>query len=213
MKILCAVLFALGIASSADAAIVRSAKAGALLQQGIATSGHIHALTVFARFQDEEDLAGAVVPAFAADLFDARLPGSISHFYNEMSRGQFAISGAVLPRWYAVKGSTADYANTESGFGDFAREIVEAVDAEVDLGLYDNDGPDGLANSGDDDGYVDFLFIVTRAAPQGFIIDAATGIARLGLGQRSRTRRRAHPHSRRWLAARRRWGGAAGAQF
>lgn len=183
MKILCAVLFALGIASSADAAIVRSAKAGALLQQGIATSGHIHALTVFARFQDEEDLAGAVVPAFAADLFDARLPGSISHFYNEMSRGQFAISGAVLPRWYAVKGSTADYANTESGFGDFAREIVEAVDAEVDLGLYDNDGPDGLANSGDDDGYVDFLFIVTRAAPQGFIIDAATGIARLGLGQ------------------------------
>ena len=183
MKLLCAVLFALGIASSADAAIVRSAKVGALLQQGIATSGHVHALAVFARFQDEEDLAGAAVPAFAADLFDARLPGSISHFYNEMSRGQFALSGTVLPRWYAAKGSTADYANADGGFGDFAREIVEAVDAEVDLGLYDNDGPDGLANSGDDDGYVDFLFIVTRAAPQGFIVDAATGIARLGLGQ------------------------------
>lgn len=183
MKLLCAVLLGLGFVYSVDAAIARSAKVGALLQQGIATSGHVHALTVFAHFQDETDLAGAAVPAFAGALFDASLPGSISHFYNEMSRGQFALSGAVLPRWYAAKGSTANYAAPDGDFGDFAREIIEVVDAEVDLGLYDNDGPDGLPNSGDDDGYVDFLFIVTRAAPQGFIVDAATGIARLGLGE------------------------------
>ena len=62
-----------------------------------------------------------------------------------------------------------------------SREIIQAVDDDIDLGRYDNDGPDGLPNSGDDDGYVDFLFIVVRSTPPGFIIAEATGIARLGL--------------------------------
>ncbi|MGY8822982.1 MAG: immune inhibitor A domain-containing protein [Candidatus Latescibacterota bacterium] len=179
MKLICSILLAWWGTANAEVVPVRSAK----MQQGIATKGHIHALTIFARFQDEGALAGAAVPSFAADLFDERLPGSISHFYNEMSRGQFALSGEVLPLWYAAENSTGDYREPNGDFGDFAREVIEAVDADRDLGLYDNDGPDGFPNSGDDDGYVDFLFIVTRSAPLGFIIDAATGIARLGLGQ------------------------------
>jgi len=183
MKLICSVLLVWWSAASAHAEVEFAETRSARIQQGIATSGHVHALTVFARFQDEEDLAGAAVPSFVADLFDERLPGSISHFYDEMSRGQFGLSGTVLPRWYAAEKGTGGYTAPNGDFGDFAREVIEAVDVDIDLGLYDNDGPDGLPNSGDDDGYVDFLFIVTRAAPQGFIIDAATGIARLGLGQ------------------------------
>ncbi|MBX9628825.1 MAG: immune inhibitor A [Gemmataceae bacterium] len=36
----------------------------------------------------------------------------------------------------------------------------EKADAEVDLGQFDNDGPDGNPNSGDDDGKVDLVFVV-----------------------------------------------------
>ena len=37
--------------------------------------------------------------------------------------------------------------------GAFLFEMVEAVDPAVDFSQFDNDGPDGIANSGDDDGY------------------------------------------------------------
>ena len=158
------------------------ASAGAdILQNGSSRTGQIHALTVFARFADESDL-GEEVPAFAAGIFAAEQPGSLPHFYREMSRGQFQLTGEILPRWYAARSESAAYVAPNGNFGDFVREVLEAVDDDVDLGLYDNDGPDGAPNSGDDDGYVDFFFVVTRSAPQGFIIDAATGVAQLGLG-------------------------------
>jgi M6 family metalloprotease-like protein len=51
----------------------------------------------------------------------------------------------------------------------------------VDFGRFDNDGPDGLPNSGDDDGYVDFLFIVVKHNPPGFLPGKAAGIAELRL--------------------------------
>ncbi|MBZ0252373.1 MAG: M6 family metalloprotease domain-containing protein, partial [Candidatus Methylomirabilis sp.] len=43
-------------------------------------------------------------------------------------------------------------------------ESVAALDAGVDFGAYDNDGPDGVPNSGDDDGYVDFVAFVHAEA-------------------------------------------------
>ena len=143
-------------------------------------TGHIHALTIFAYFADERGL-GREVPSFARRIF-AEQAGSLTHFYREMSRGQFALTGEVLPRWYASRSNAAAYAGAESGYGRFAREVIQAVDADVDFGRYDNDGPDGVPNSGDDDGYVDFIFIVSASAPTGFIIEAATGVAQLGLG-------------------------------
>lgn len=162
-------------------AVVAIEAGAATLQGGFARIGQLHALTVFARFAGETDL-GAEVPAFAVEIFAADRPGSLTHFYHEMSRGQLALTGAVLPRWYAARSEAAAYTGGNGDFGDFVREVLEAVDDDVDLGLYDNDGPDGEPNSGDDDGYVDFVFVVTRSAPQGFIVDAATGIAQLGLG-------------------------------
>ncbi len=169
-KILFATLLASGL-MQADAAT---------LQGGPSRTGRVHALTVFARFAEEGNL-GTEVPAYAAGIFAVEQPGSLTHFYREMSRGQFELSGQVLPRWYASRSESAAYVGENKGYGDFVREVLVAVDDDVDLGLYDNDGPDGEANSGDDDGYVDFLFIVTNSAPQGFIVDAATGVAQLGL--------------------------------
>ena len=163
------------------AACVAAVEASAAPLQGVAPqTGHIHALTIFAHFADEGGL-GREVPSFATNIF-AEQPGSLTHFYREMSRGQFELTGEVLPRRYASRSNSDSYADMEAGYGRFAREIIEAADADVDFGRYDNDGPDGVPNSGDDDGYVDYIFIVSASAPPGFIVGDATGVSRLGLG-------------------------------
>ena len=176
------ILLLLLFAVSAEGAVVRTVDVGAALQKGGATKGRMSALVVFAHFNDETDLARRAVPSFASDLFDERVQGSVTHFYSEMSRGQFRIDGSVLPTWYSARSPASAYIQPVGSFTDMAREIIQDVDRDIDLGRYDNDGPDGLPNSGDDDGYVDFLFIVVRSTPPGFIIGEATGIARLGLG-------------------------------
>ena len=150
------------------------------LQDVVSQTGHIHALTIFAHFADEGG-TGREPPSFAAEIFTDQ-PGSLTHFYREMSRGQFELTGEVLPRRYASRSNGGSYADMEAGYGRFAREIIQAVDADVDFARYDNDGPDGVPNSGDDDGYVDYIFIVSASAPRGFIVGDATGVARLGLG-------------------------------
>ena len=52
--------------------------------------------------------------------------------------------------------------------GQFIVELLSQIDG-VDWGRFDNDGPDGVPNSGDDDGYVDVLLVVhpTRGAECG----------------------------------------------
>lgn len=171
------------------AAWVAVVEVGAAPLQGVVPqTGHVHALTIFAHFADEGGV-GRAVPSFAAEIFTEQ-PGSLTHFYREMSRGQFELTGEVLPRWYASRSNAEAYAT--GGFGRFAREVLQAVDADVDLGRYDNDGPDGVPNSGDDDGAVDFVFIVSASAPSGFIIKEATGVAELGLGSDFVSQDRAH---------------------
>ena len=135
----------------------------------------MRALAVFARFRDESD-ASEAAPDFASRLFDADVPGSLTHFYDEMSRGQFLLTGTALPRVYTSRDVSTSYRGGQ--FERFVREILDAVDADTDLSLYDNDGADGRPNSGDDDGYVDFVFVVARSTPAGFIRGQATGCNR-----------------------------------
>lgn len=124
-------------------------------------------------------------PSFADDLFDPDLPGSLTHFIDEMSHGQFQLEGRVLPKWYRSNSAAVSYLASEVGvggaFGRFVREILVAADADTDLAEFDNDGPNDVPDSGDDDGFVDLVFVITRSTPPGFIITQATGLARLGL--------------------------------
>ncbi len=151
----------------------------------IPSTGRIRALALFGRFADQEDPGP---PTYAGRLFDESMPGSLTHYYREMSQGQFQLDGEVVPRWYsALKPASAYVARPgQVGLygrvGDFVREIIDAADLELDLGAFDDDGPDGTPNSGDDDGYVDFVFLNVLEVPYGFIVGPATGIALLGLG-------------------------------
>lgn len=152
-------------------------------QPVVQTPEHLSALVIFAQFADER--AGDSAPLWAQDLFDAELPGSFAHFYREMSGGRLHADGQVLPRRYRSRAAASTYLADAVGalgqFGRFNREILTAADADVDFGLFDNDGPDGVPNSGDDDGYVDIVFINLQTAPRGFFVGTATGIASLGL--------------------------------
>ena len=154
------------------------------IQRRLPPRGSYHALVIFARFLDEApENAAAAVPGFAAGIFDPDLPGSLTHFYTEMSGGQLHLTGEVLPRWYTSDLPGSEYQEPEGkgGYADFVLELLHKVDADVDLGRFDNDGPDGLANSGDDDGFVDLVFVNTQSTPNDFIIGGATGVANLGL--------------------------------
>ena len=151
---------------------------------GVRTTGTLNALVIFAKFQGEAP-GNDQAPSWAPDLFNRQMPGSFAHFYEEMSRGQLQVDGQVLPRRYSSRRPASAFLAPEAGlrgrFGQFNLEILEQVDLDVDLGRFDNDGADGVPNSGDDDGYVDVVFINLLTVPENFFVSRATGFASLGL--------------------------------
>jgi M6 family metalloprotease-like protein len=99
---------------------------------------------------------------------------TIPEFYKQMSHGLFTVDGTVYA-WtklshpesyyvgqdYKVKGKLKHcfgLCNT-SKMGELIKEVLDAH-PEIPWEQYDNDGPDGVPNSGDDDGYVDFVAFV-----------------------------------------------------
>ena len=48
----------------------------------------------------------------------------------------------------------------------FLFHALQGADPIIEFGQFDNDGPDGVANSGDDDGYVDVAAFIYSGAPQ-----------------------------------------------
>ncbi|MBI4530870.1 MAG: immune inhibitor A, partial [Candidatus Latescibacteria bacterium] len=145
------------------------------------TRGKDHVLVIFATFRETLP-EGTPAPDYARLIFDPNVEGSFSHFYREMSYGSLTIEGAWLPKTYVSKQEAKSY--SVGGYSLFNWEILKAADAEIDFSLYDNDGPDGKPNSGDDDGAVDFTFInILGEIPQDFINASASGIASLGLLQ------------------------------
>ncbi|MCC7262644.1 MAG: T9SS type A sorting domain-containing protein [Candidatus Latescibacteria bacterium] len=145
------------------------------------TTGTRRALVLFARFKGDP---ANPVPVWAADLLKPDLPGSISHFYDTMSFGKLQLRGVVGPRVYESAQPASAYLASDPSeqgrFGQFTQEILAQADQDLDLAQFDNDGPDGVPNSGDDDGVVDVVFLVLERIPAGFLLAEATGIGDLG---------------------------------
>ena len=122
-----------------------------------------------------------VAEPFAADALTERLFGashgdtlSFADYWDEVSGGLLQVTGAVAP-WVRLPESAAHYLPAdEHGWGRFGRIIELRVDAltradsALDFGDFDNDGPDGIPNSGDDDGFADFVaFVYALPCPAG----------------------------------------------
>jgi M6 family metalloprotease-like protein len=91
---------------------------------------------------------------------------TITEFYTDLSGGLVTLLGDTRD-WFQASLSSVDVAGDSSGLssaddvGEFIFELLtNADDGSVDWGDYDNDGPDGVPNSADDDGFVDVLAVM-----------------------------------------------------
>ncbi len=105
-------------------------------------------------------------------------PFTLRTFYEQLSNNALSMTGRILG-WVRLDSAETTYtgvagtcsgnpfhtsncngifsldaiARMQAGF----RQALARVDNLVDWGQFDNDGPDGIPNSGDDDGYVDMI--------------------------------------------------------
>lgn len=108
-------------------------------------------------------------------LFETWPTGSLREAYLEYTYERLGVGGDVsdwlelseVRSFYEQPGTDAKgrpctglCEDKPGGAGPLLKETLEALDAEVDFSTYDNDGPDGIPNSGDDDGFVDIVFFV-----------------------------------------------------
>lgn len=91
-------------------------------------------------------------------------PYTVRTYYEEMSNGLLSLQGLILSRialdsndtWYEGNCNALCSGGASGGhMAQLMSEAISRVDGSVNFGLYDNDGPDGIPNSGDDDGEVD----------------------------------------------------------
>lgn len=101
---------------------------------------------------------------------------SLREFYKLNSHGRLVVSGRATSDWLTMPHSYAYYANGTSGldFGSYPRSSQKlAEDAMAaaygsfgqNLSFFDNDGPDGIPSSGDDDGYIDATIVIHPGQP------------------------------------------------
>jgi M6 family metalloprotease-like protein len=155
-----------------------------------ALTGALQVPAIFIRFQDVG--TGTVHPnaEFEARLFGATppagMPFSVRTYYEDLSGGLFSVQGQV-EAWVTLDQNEEEYTGIAGTCPDNPRGtglcngrystdardrlragLVEAlgkVDPTMDFSQFDNDGPDGVANSGDDDGFVDVVaFYQSEAA-------------------------------------------------
>ena len=144
------------------------------------SNGSANVLVLFAGFRGDT----GPLPSYADSLFDPKIQGSLAHYYDTMSFGQLRVDATLTQRRFTSRWGPNTYVapnDYEFGkFGQFAKEVLARADAELDFGEFDNDGPDGIPNSGDDDGEVDYVFLMLPNVPRRFIIRMADGVAQLG---------------------------------
>ena len=89
---------------------------------------------------------------------------TIPEFYAEVSGGKVVMVGETHGWERAALTQsqvTAEQSALPGRVGDFIIQLLAAADdGSINWGLYDNDGPDGIPNSGDDDGFVDLLAVM-----------------------------------------------------
>jgi len=96
-------------------------------------------------------------------FFDAS-SGTVTEYYDEVSGGDLDLVGVTRDWLRSTSHTQSAVTQGQSGLvccgiGDFIKNLI-SLQGGIDWGQFDNDGPDGVPNSGDDDGYVDALAIM-----------------------------------------------------
>jgi immune inhibitor A len=133
----------------------------------VATVGSVRALVLMIDFDDvPADTILHSKQYYHNLLFSLDNDLSMRNYYLWSSYGALDITGEIFG-WFRVKEPLSYYANNQAGMDVYPRnaqrmieDAVDSADPWVDFSQFDNDGPDGVPNSGDDDGYVDFLIVV-----------------------------------------------------
>jgi M6 family metalloprotease-like protein len=100
---------------------------------------------------------------------------SLREYYRANSNGRLVISGFVTSDWLEMPHGYSYYVNNYAGlnFGAYphsAQKLAEDAmtaayhDFDDNLKFFDNDGPDGIPSSGDDDGYIDAVMVIVPGA-------------------------------------------------
>ncbi len=135
-------------------------------RQGAALTGTLRVLVVPVLYGD--DAAPFTSQALSDRLFGQAKGDTVSYtsYFDEVSDGLLHVTGNVTS-WVRLPHPAGYYLPREEyGWGHFGKvrelreEALRQVQASVDMGQFDNDGPDGVPNSGDDDGYADFVVFV-----------------------------------------------------
>lgn len=143
---------------------------------GMRVFGTSRVLVVLARFADSP-----APPLSAADvraqLFAAGNGGPVNETFSLASGGRFRLRGQVTSWVTTTVTTTALFQaglRTPSGIEDYVTDALALVEGEVDFGRFDNEGPDGIPNSGDDDGMVDGGVVVLNTERNRYC-DGGTG--------------------------------------
>lgn len=157
----------------ANQAAVKSGVAGAALAPGGAQiSGQRFIPVLMGKFNNTTSDPFPIAD-LQRELFDGPWPtGTMTEYYKEISYGNLDVTGTVFP-WKKLPSSDAHYAGAalpngspcnglcrNAKLGEFLKDMLDRYVDEIDFTKYGNDGPDGIPNSGDDDGFVDFVAFV-----------------------------------------------------
>jgi M6 family metalloprotease-like protein len=138
------------------------------MPQEYAVSGTIQVPVLLCEFANVPGPFDSV--AVQNQLFD-NSSGTVTEYYDEVSYGNLTMTGTVYDwatlsqndTYYEGIPAPPDYCNGLCASGQMGQLLTETLDAKdpaVDFSQYDNDGPDGIPDSGDDDGFVDFVAFV-----------------------------------------------------
>jgi immune inhibitor A len=148
-------------------------------------TGTCRALVILVDFDDKHAEVDVHDVAYFSDKLFSHTVTSLRGYFEENSYGRFILTGDVYG-WFRSECRHNEFVNrdripyTADDYGldissaaldpeicnfplnvwGLVRDAVLLADASVDFSAYDNDGPDGIPHSGDDDGFVDALFIV-----------------------------------------------------
>lgn len=149
---------------------------------GTAVAGEVRVPILTFKYADTEETPYGV-DELQRELFGRPYTeGTMTAHFDEMSYGRLTVTGTVYD-WLALPQNEAEYTGPVGCLGircsplprleNLLNSVLSKADDSVDFTIYDNDGPDGRPNSGDDDGVVDFVGLV-HASKGGECLGATT---------------------------------------